>query len=182
MPYKATVLEFLDNVDKTAAAIGAVNTIKREGSILTGYNTDVIGFQQSLIGTGLLRQIEHKALILGSGGAAKAVEFVLNQLGFSVAIVSRTRGDIRYEDIDGKVLDAVGLVVNTTPLGMNPNAALYPPLPYEYFSERHLAFDLIYNPEKTVFLEKAAQHGASIINGFEMLELQAEASWKIWNS
>ncbi len=182
MPFKRKVMDLVDVVDSVAEAVGAINTIKRVGQRLIGYNTDVVGFEQSLLETGLLEQIHNKALILGSGGAASAVGYVLKKLGFSYAIVSRTSGDFRYEDINDSVMSSVGLVVNTTPLGMKDSLATFPPLPYDSFGESHLAFDLIYNPEKTVFLEMAEQSGATIVNGYRMLVLQAEASWKIWNS
>ena len=182
MPYKKKAAELVDEVDPVAEAVGAINTIKRVGSKLIGYNTDVVGFEQSILETGLLSQIHQRALILGSGGAAQAVSFVLRKLGFSYAIVSRTSGDFVYEDIDASVMSSVGLVVNTTPLGNKDNLAAFPPLPYHFFDEKHLAYDLIYNPEKTVFLEKAEAQGASIANGLRMLVLQAEASWEIWNS
>ena len=182
MPYKATVLDLVDKVNETAAKVKAINTIKREGNTLIGYNTDVIGFEQSLVATKHWDQIKHRALILGSGGAARAVEYVLNKLDFSTAIVSRSKGDMTYDDVDDSVLKSIGLIVNTTPLGMYPDVNNCPQLPYKYFSERHLVFDLIYNPKKTVFLRKAEENGASVVNGLEMLELQAEASWKIWNN
>lgn len=181
MPYKTAVLSLVDEVDSIAMEIGAINTIKREGGNLIGYNTDATGFEQSLMETGLLSQIQKKALVLGSGGASRAVGFVLRKLGFSYVIVSRTKGDMLYDDIDEDVMSSVGLIVNTTPLGMTDNLRAYPRLPYRFFSERHLAFDLIYNPVKTVFLAKAVQHKASIQNGYRMLVLQAEASWDIWN-
>ena len=142
----------------------------------------MIGFEKSLIGTDLIAQLEKKALILGSGGASRAVDYVLKNLGFSTAIVSRTKGDMTYTDIDESIIKNIGLVVNTTPLGMYPNAKICPPIPYQFISERQLAFDLIYNPNKTLFLKKAEENGASIVNGYEMLELQAEASWQIWNN
>lgn len=182
MPFKSVALELVDKIDETAAAIGAINTIKREGKILTGYNTDVIGFEKSLIGTDLIAQLEKKALILGSGGASRAVDYVLKNLGFSTAIVSRTKGDMTYTDIDESIIKNIGLVVNTTPLGMYPKTKICPPIPYQFISDRQLAFDLIYNPNKTLFLKKAEENGASIVNGYEMLELQAEASWQIWNN
>lgn len=181
IPYKEKVIPLLDKLDKTSEAIGAVNTIKNENGILTGYNTDVVGFVDN-IEPFLVDVSDTNCLILGSGGASKAVSYGMRSLGYKCSIVSRTRGDYTYSDLEKNIMDNHKVVVNTTPLGMSPYADACPEVPYRFISENHLVYDLIYNPEKTLFLKKAEQYGATIINGFRMLELQAEASWKIWNS
>lgn len=181
IPYKQQVLPYLDQLDKTAQAVGAVNTIKFENGKLIGFNTDVIGFEQSL--TPLLQPHHTHALILGTGGAAKGVQYVLKKLGITYKMVSRTPKDkeLTYEDIDGNILKKYTLIVNTTPLGMSPNIDTCPSLPYAHFSAQHLCYDLVYNPEVTRFLSLAKNQGACIKNGWEMLVLQAEAAWEIWN-
>jgi len=181
IPYKEKVIPFLDELDASAKVIGAVNTIKNINGKTIGYNTDVIGFSQSL--EKYLPQIEFRsALIFGTGGASKAVEYVLKDLGFDVKFVSRTKGDLSYKDVDQEIVDTHHLFVNTTPLGMYPKIDECPAIPFDYMTTKHFAYDLIYNPEKTLFLAKAESQGALIKNGLEMLELQAEASWAIWNS
>ncbi|MCB0696188.1 MAG: shikimate dehydrogenase [Chitinophagaceae bacterium] len=181
IPYKETVLSFLDALDPDAAVIGAVNCISFAGGKKTGYNTDVIGFRNSL--SPLLQPYMTHALVLGSGGASKAVKFVLQQLGIDYNVVSRTKntGYITYKDVDARMITENTLIVNTTPLGMYPTINDRPGIPYEALTNRHLLFDLIYNPEATLFLQSGAKHGAMIKNGKEMLQLQAEASWTIWN-
>ena len=188
IPYKEQVLPFLDELSDEAYNIGAVNTIKKVGDRWIGYNTDVYGFKQSL-----LKQLDgetvKKALILGSGGASKAVKFVLSNLGIEYKIVSRKPQEdrksvsriISYSDVTSDVLSEHKLIVNTTPLGMYPKIDKCPDLPYEGLGEKHFLYDLVYNPEKTLFLTKGEQAGCSIKNGFDMLILQAEKSWQIWN-
>jgi shikimate dehydrogenase len=184
IPYKQQVIPFLDVRDEVVGAIGACNCIKIVEGRLSGFNTDVVGFGQSLV-----RRLEghhHRALVLGSGGAAKAVEWVLGRHGISWLTVSRKSrsggtGSIGYEDVDAGLLAEHTLVINTTPLGMYPHIDECPPLPYEAMTSRHYLFDLIYNPAKTLFLQKGEARGATVENGLEMLVLQAEESWRIWN-
>ena len=184
IPYKQQVLPFLDEIDETARFIGAVNTIcvlrTAEGISLKGYNTDVIGVRKSLKG-----QEHHKnALILGNGGASKAVIYTLNQIGIKYTIVSRTpkeNDQISYDQLSEEIIHENTLIINTTPLGMSPNINDCPPIPYQAIGQEHFIFDLIYNPEETLFMKKALQNGAQIINGKLMLYSQAEASWQLWN-
>lgn len=185
IPYKEKVIPYLDEIELSAKAIGAVNTIRIEDQKLIGFNTDVFGFEQSLleaIEVSKLRNI-NKALILGSGGAAKAVSFVLRKLNISPLIVSRnpSKGDLTYHDISGKVVKENQLIINTTPLGMSPNISSAPDIPFELLNSRHLLFDLVYNPKKTLFLKKGEAQGAWIKNGLQMLYKQAEKAWQIWN-
>lgn len=182
IPYKESIVPHLDKLSATAAKIGAVNTIKftRKGN-LKGYNTDWHGFAKSI---GPLLQPHHqKALILGTGGASKAVAFALEKLGIRYSFVSRAASEntIGYHLINATTFDNHQIIINCTPLGTSPQIDEYPPIPFEYFTPKHIAYDLIYNPSETVFLQKAKNHGAIIKNGYEMLVLQAEKSWKIWN-
>jgi shikimate dehydrogenase len=182
IPYKEAVIPYLDQLSDKAAKIGAVNVIRftKKGN-LKGYNSDYYGFMKSL--EPLLQPHHQKALILGTGGAAKAVAFALEQLGLLHTFVSREVGanSIHYDQINATTFDHYQIVINCTPLGTNPNIEAFPPIPYEYFTHKHIAFDLIYNPEETAFLKKAKQQGATTKNGYEMLVLQAEKAWKIWN-
>jgi shikimate dehydrogenase len=185
IPYKEAVIPYLDEVRAEARGAGAVNTIDIRDGQLTGYNTDVYGFEISL--RRFLNDNEADpaaALVLGSGGAAKAVNYTLDKMGIRRATVSRSRsrGDLKYEDIGGTALDQYTLIINTTPLGMAPNIETFPILPYEYLTPGHLLFDLVYNPGKTIFLEKGERQGCAIKNGLEMLYLQAERAWAIWNT
>ena len=186
IPYKLEVMPFLDKIDEAAGEIGAVNciAIKRENRdrILSGHNTDAYGFEASL--APLLRPHHTKALVLGDGGAAKAVKYILNRLNIPFLVVSRRSEDenISYKDVTAHLLQEYTLLINTTPLGMSPNLDGCPDIPYSALSEKHLAYDLIYNPEETLFLKKSASYGAVVKNGLEMLYLQAERSWHIWNS
>ncbi|WP_136666887.1 shikimate dehydrogenase [Flavobacterium sp. H122] len=182
IPYKEEVIPFLDELSENASAIGAVNTIKitPEGKLI-GHNTDYFGFMESL--KPLLKPHHKKALILGTGGAAKAVIFALEKLGIEHQSVSRSRSDqtISYEDLDETILKDHLIIVNCTPLGTFPNIENYPNIPYKHLTDKHIAYDLIYNPEKTTFLTKAESNGATIKNGYDMLVLQAEKAWEIWN-
>lgn len=182
IPYKETIVPFLDKLSKKAIQIGAVNVIKftKKGK-LKGYNSDYFGFKKSI--QPLLKPHHKKALVLGTGGAAKAVAFALDELGIYYTFVSRTTSikTIDYTLINETTFDNFQIVINCTPLGTSPNVDLFPELPYEFFTEKHLAFDLIYNPEESLFLQKAKEKGATIKNGYEMLVLQAEKGWKIWN-
>jgi len=184
IPYKEQVLAFLDERSPVVAAIGACNCIRIEGGILTGHNTDVVGFEQSLLPK--LGSHHRRALVLGTGGAAKAVEYVLGRLGIAYRLVTRRpragTSDLGYEQVDAAVLRSHTLVVNTTPLGMYPKVDECPSLPYEAAGPEHYFFDLVYNPDRTLFLLKAGERGAVVENGHEMLLLQAEESWRIWNS
>ena len=186
IPYKEKVLPFLDEISEEAEAIGAVNTIKIQDGKLMGYNTDVYGFEKSLLDflQKRGRNLVENALVLGTGGAAKAVIFILKKLGIRPLTVSRNaeRGDLTYEDLDSVIFEECRLIVNTTPLGMLPRTDTFPKLPYERMNANYFLYDLVYNPEKTLFLAKGEEQGAAIKNGLEMLHLQAEKSWEIWNS
>jgi len=182
LPYKEAVIDHLDELDATAAAIGAVNCIAIHDSKLKGYNTDAEGFELSLVP---LLQPQHKhALILGTGGASKAVAYSLKQLNIPFQFVSRNKeqGTITYADCSRELLSNHTLIINTTPVGQYPHIEEAPQLPYEALTDQHLLYDLIYNPEETRFLALGKGRGATIKNGFEMLQLQAEASWNIWMS
>jgi shikimate dehydrogenase len=182
IPYKETVIPFLGNITDAAKEIDAVNCIKFENGKTIGHNTDVIGFEKSL--TPLLQPHHTKALILGTGGASKAVQYVLKNIGINFLLVSRTKtsSTITYEDISEEIIQTHTLIINTTPLGMSPNENGLPKLPYQFLTSKHLLYDLIYKPEKTLFLQKGEEQGCIIKNGFEMLVLQAEENWKIWTA
>jgi shikimate dehydrogenase len=181
IPYKQAVIPFLDELDETAVAVGAVNTIKIKNNKLIGYNTDVIGFEKSL--SRLLENDSH-AIILGTGGAAKAVGFVLKKLNIEHIYVSRNKSKhtFNYEELDETIIKKHTLIINTTPIGMSPEVSSSPNIPYNLLSEQHFLFDLIYNPEITLFLQKGKDKGCRTQNGLEMLHLQADSSWSIWNS
>lgn len=182
IPYKEAVLPYLDVPAAVVKEVGACNCIKISGGRLYGFNTDVVGFRQSL--QKVLLPHHQKALVLGTGGAAKAVHYALKELGISSTPVSRYKvahGFI-YEELTREVIEEHTLIVNTTPVGMYPKVDEAPSIPYEYLTPRHLLYDLTYNPSKTLFLQKGEERGARICNGQEMLELQAEESWRIWNS
>ena len=184
VPYKEEVIQFLDEIDNEAREIGAINVIKvtnEEGERkLKGYNTDVFGFKASL--QPLLNPGNTRALVLGTGGASKAVAYALKSLGITVTMVSRseTKGDITYNDLTKEIIQDNLLIVNTTPLGMFPEIDTCPPIPYEYITPQHLCYDVVYNPEETLFLKKSKKKGAQVKNGLEMLRLQAEGASLIW--
>ncbi|MCK8141661.1 shikimate dehydrogenase [Flavobacterium sp. I-SCBP12n] len=182
IPYKETVIPFLNKLSKKAALTGAVNTIRvtKKGK-LKGYNTDYYGFKKSL--KPLLLSHHKKALILGTGGASKGVAYALDELNIPYTFVSREAKEnaISYDRINATTFDNYQIIINTTPVGTSPNIEAYPNIPYDYFTNNHIAFDLIYNPEETQFLKKAKQKGAQITNGLDMLIFQAEKAWKIWN-
>ncbi|OEK02452.1 shikimate dehydrogenase [Roseivirga sp. 4D4] len=185
IPYKEQVIAYLDVMDPKAEAIGAVNTIKIEGGKLTGYNTDYFGFKDSLLKFIGANGLPEKALILGTGGASKAVKAVLEDLGIEYKFVSRepAEGQLSYESIvssPNHILSSL-LIVNTTPLGMSPNEASLADLPYEQLTHDHLLYDLVYNPMKTAFMQKGIEAKCWVKNGLEMLHGQAEKSWEIWN-
>ncbi len=181
IPYKQEVLPFLDE-QRIPLGVAACNCIRIRNGRLTGYNTDVVGFQQSFA-PGLQPYHTH-ALVLGSGGAAAAVVYVLQKLGIQYRVVSRNSGDpskLTYADLSRDIIAQHTVIINTTPLGTFPAVEVCPPIPYEWITQRHYAFDLVYNPAKTLFLQKAEEKGALIRNGYEMLLLQAEEGWRIWN-
>ena len=185
IPYKEKVIPYLDSLDPEAAAIGAVNVIKiiregRSGMELVGYNSDVVGFRDSI--SPLLNPERKKALILGTGGASKAVWRGLTTLGVEPVYVSRSRreGVLSYADLTPEVMADHKVIVNTTPLGMYPDTEACPDIPYGCLTPDHLLYDLIYNPDMTTFLKHGANHGAEVKNGLEMLLLQAFESWRIW--
>ena len=187
IPYKEAVIPFLDALDPLAAAVGAVNTIVIKEGRTTGHNTDVEGFRSllaplvaSLPSKG--SDIRTRALVLGSGGASRAVAYVLREMNLRFRVVSRSRerGDLTWDMVDPTVLGVSRLVINTTPIGMHPNVEEAPPLPYSALTANHVLIDLIYNPEETLFLRQGKAQGARTFSGMGMLEAQAEASWRLW--
>ena len=183
IPYKEAIFNFLDEIDEDAQQIGAVNCVKIiDNHYLKGYNTDFYGFITSL--KPLLKKHHSKALILGTGGASKAVSYALKKLNIDFLFVSRNplKDEISYDNLDAKLMEEFTLIINTTPLGtkgkLEDNC---PIIPYEFLTKKHLLYDLIYNPSQTIFLKKGALQGAQTKNGLEMLELQAEKSWEIWS-
>ena len=181
IPYKKEVMNLLQQVSEEAQAVGAVNTVKVTKSGLTGYNTDVAGFRNSLLPL-IEGKLPMKALILGTGGASEAVKFVLNKLSISFRQVSRSKSEntLTYSEVDRSIMQAFRLIINTTPLGMFPNINQTPAIPFDHLTKHHILYDLIYNPEETNFLKEGKRVGAKVKNGLEMLYLQAEASWRIW--
>ena len=187
IPYKQQVMAYLDELEEGAAEVGAVNTIKVNGGRLAGYNTDVFGFEQSLLqfleGNGASPG-GLQALILGTGGASKAVQYVLRKTGIGFRLVSRNKkpGPLTYLELNETLVQNCRLIVNTTPLGMSPQTETCPEIPFQYIGPQHLLYDLVYNPEETKFMARGIQRGAAVHNGLEMLQLQAEKAWEIWNS
>lgn len=186
IPYKEAIIPYVDVLDDTAKEIGAVNCIKIVGDKKIGFNTDYYGFQKSLLG--LIGTVHHdkglRALILGTGGAAKAVAYALQDLGISYQYVSRKRQDngLVYDQLDESIMASHSLIINTTPLGMTPHTEGCPPIPYDYLSVNHFLYDLVYNPEITTFMKKGVKQGAKVKSGLDMLYFQAEKGWDIWNS
>jgi shikimate dehydrogenase len=184
IPYKEQVLPFVDELSAEVKCIGATNSIKIAGDKLVAYNTDITGFEQSF-GKGL-KAVHKKALVLGTGGASKAVQYVLNRAGIGFLLVTRNEllqdGFIHYGTIDAKIMEEYKIIVNCTPVGMFPNENSAPEIPYHLLTPEHYLFDLVYKPAKTLFLQKGEERGAAIQNGYDMLVIQAEASWRIWNS
>ena len=185
IPYKEQVLPMLDDIDADARQIGAVNVIRVRDGKLKGFNTDSMAFQETLEHwTESVRSCE--ALVLGTGGSSKAVLRALQKLGIPYQTVSRETGraNFTYDDLrtDKDILVNHKLIINTTPLGMSPDTTSFPDIPYEQLTPEHLVYDLIYNPARTMFLQKAEMRGATIKNGLQMLHLQAEKSWEIWNA
>lgn len=201
IPYKESIIPFVDELDETAKAVGAVNCIKittpeskiqnPKSTHLTGYNTDVVGFRKSI--KPFLEQQHERALILGTGGASKAVAFVLKEIGIDCYFVTRDKQNANvaaaysdklftYDELNDYIINAFKLIVNTTPVGMFPNINDCPPLPYQFLQSSHLLYDLVYNPVETEFLKQGRLKGTATVNGLSMLHLQAEEAWKIWNS
>jgi shikimate dehydrogenase len=185
IPHKEKIITYIDKLDPVAENIGAVNTLKfiQDGSHITiiGYNTDYWGFRDSLLPN--LEKSHKNALILGTGGASKAVSFVLKELGIGYMFVSRNpeKGELSYHDLCISVINKHLLIINTTPLGTFPDTSSFPDIPYDLLTPDHLLYDLVYNPPETEFLRLGRQKGARCINGQKMLEIQAEKSWEIWN-
>lgn len=181
IPYKESVMSFLQSLTDEAKSIGAVNCIEFLPGGLKGHNTDVIGFERSFVPQ--LRSHHTAALILGTGGASKAVQFVLKKLGIPYLLVSRSAGidSISYNEVDKELLQEYTIIINCSPVGMSPNEAEAPAIPYEFIGTQHYLFDMIYKPAETKFLAEGRSRGAAIKNGYEMLLLQAEENWKIWN-
>src|SRR5690606_2267342 len=179
IPYKKEIIPYLDALDIHSKKIGAVNTIKVENGQKIGFNTDWIGFKKSL--EPLLKTHHKKALILGTGGSSKDVEYALEQLQITYKTVSRTKGNFVYNQLNQKILSEYLLIINCTPLGTFPVVDVAPEIPYNFITKNHLAYDLIYNPAETLFLKNCREKGAVSKNGLEMLEIQAEESWKLWN-
>ena len=191
IPHKQTIIPYLDRLADSAKQVGAVNVIRVSTSgELVGYNSDYYGFLQSLS-----RALNHKknlhslegykGLVLGTGGAAKAVEASLNSLKIPFIRVSRSKKNLNtlvYQEVSEQIILSHQLIINTTPLGMHPKIETYPAIPYKYLTSHHLLYDLVYNPEETLFLNKGKKHGAQVKSGLEMLHLQAEKAWEIWNS
>lgn len=178
LPYKQEVIPYLERLDETAEAIGAVNVVYKH----VGYNTDCLGFMESM--RPLVREYDSKALVLGTGGASKAVCYGLRKLGISPTLVSRTpkAGMLGYDALTQEVMDSHTIIVNCTPLGMLPDVDSCPDIPYERLSARHLLYDCVYNPEETLFLKKGKAQGCTIKNGLDMLYGQAKAAWRIWSN
>lgn len=185
IPYKQKVMAFLDDISPEAQAIGAVNVVRVDHSDkktkLTGYNSDVIGFTDSI--SPLLRPHHKKALILGTGGASKAIHYGLQKLGFQTLFVSRTKSEntITYSELTEEIIKEYEVIVNCSPKGMYPHNDECPDIPYQFLTSNNLLYDLVYNPEETLFMKKGKAQGAQVKNGLEMLILQALASWNFWN-
>lgn len=183
IPYKEEVMASLDHIDSTAKTIGAVNTVVIKGGETTGYNTDVEGFRASI--KPFLAHGMERALILGTGGASKAVKYVFDQLGIDTLMVSRSphgKGEIGYNDVNKNAVAFHRIIVNTTPVGTWPDIESKPDLPYAALTPEHLLFDLVYRPAETAFLREGQKAGATTVNGLDMLRIQAERSWDLWNS
>ena len=182
IPYKEAILPYLSEIDSKAARIGAVNTVQFTKRGLKGFNTDAYGFQKSL--EPFLQKQHTKALVLGTGGASKAILFVLHELGIETTSVSRNpkAGQLGYAVLDEKIVREHLLIINSTPLGTHPNIEDKPSIPYKLICKDHLLFDVIYNPAKTAFLKAGESQGAAVCNGLRMLELQAEKAWEIWKN
>lgn len=184
IPYKEQVLAYVNDFSDEVKYIGATNSIKITGNKLKAFNTDIIGFKESF--GSLLKPTHKKALVLGTGGASKAVQYVLKNSGIDFLVVTRNElkksGFINYGNIDQKTMIEYTVIINCTPVGMSPNEHVAPDIPYHLLTPEHYLYDLVYKPDKTRFLQKGEEYGSTIQNGYDMLVIQAEASWKIWNS
>lgn len=184
IPYKEQVLPFIDELSEEVKAIGATNSIKIVDGKLTAYNTDIVGFEKSFIK--LLQPHHTKALVLGTGGASKAVQYVLKKLGITFLVVTRNKegkpDHITYDAIDETMMKEYPVIINCSPVGMYPNDGIAPAIPYHFISADHYLYDLVYKPAETLFLKKGKERGAVTENGYEMLLLQAEESWRIWQN
>jgi len=183
IPYKEQMINYLDDVDNVVKQVGAVNTVAIDNGKLKGYNTDVVGFEKTMLP--LLKKFDDqsvKALVLGTGGASKAVKFVLEKHDIGVVLVSRNihQGEMTYEELTESVIEHHQLIINTTPLGMEPNVASFPDLPYDALKSEHVLIDLVYNPLETQFLKFGSAKGSTCVNGLTMLYAQADAAWDIW--
>ena len=181
IPFKEQIIPLLDELSPEAKEIQAVNTVKIINGKLIGYNTDTVGFRKSL--AAVFKPHHERALILGSGGASKAVGYTLDHLGVDYKMISRTpaEDELGYHDLNKYVVKHFPLIINTTPLGTFPEVDKCPDIPYEYLTSQNLLYDLVYNPEQSLFLQKGEERGAATLNGYRMLVLQAEKSWEIWN-
>ena len=178
IPFKEQILKYVDDLDDSAEKIGSINTLKVNKNKITGFNTDADGFEKSFKP---LIENRKSAIILGNGGASKAVQYVLTKNKINFKVISRS-GEIKYENLSNlDIIDNL-ILINTTPLGMYPNIHSFPKIPYNLLSEKHLVYDLVYNPKETVFLQKARKQKCKVTNGYEMLLNQAELSWKIWEN
>lgn len=185
IPYKESIIPFLDVLSEEARIIGAVNTVclcRKTGKLArVGHNTDVVGFRKSL--EEHLKHMPEQALVLGTGGSSKAVKYVLDDMGINVISVSSSGKEnaISYKELTKDVVDNAKLIVNTTPLGMHPNVDGCPDIPFDAVTGEHVLFDLVYNPKETLFMKRGKEKGATVVNGYDMLVYQAEGSWEIWN-
>ena len=183
IPYKEQVLQFVDELSAEVKVIGAANSIKIDDGKLTAYNTDIVGFEKSFVK--LLQPHHTKALVLGTGGASKAVQYVLRNLSVDFLIVSRNKqadNQITYDEIDEAIMKEYSVIINCSPVGMHPNDNIAPSIPYQFISANHYLYDLVYKPAETLFLKNGKERGAAVQNGYEMLLIQAEESWRIWNN
>jgi shikimate dehydrogenase len=184
IPYKTAVISYLNDIDRTAFEIGAVNTLVRTGDFSwKGFNTDVTGFKESLTNWFGHKPLPETALVLGTGGSSRAVIYALHQLGLEVQTVSRSgKGNLRYAQLDQDIIASHRLIINTTPVGMYPEEAECPGIPYQFLTPDHWVYDLVYNPTNSLFLRRSEQRGALTKNGLQMLHTQAEHAWSIWKS
>ena len=182
MPFKIEALDYVDEVEDSARKIGSINTVVNKDGYLKGYNTDYIGFIKSI--SPILNKKHKKALLLGSGGASKSIIFGLEKLNISSIVVSRSKekGNVTYEELNNEIINASQIIINCTPIGTFPKINKCPKIPYKYINSEHICYDLIYNPLESKFLKESKKNNATIINGMTMLKIQAEESWKIWNT
>ncbi|GDX52258.1 shikimate 5-dehydrogenase [Bacteroidota bacterium] len=181
IPYKEKIISLLDSLSDEAKEIGAVNCVKVENEKLTGFNTDAYGFQ--IVLNEVMKSKHENGLVLGLGGAARAVKYVLKKSGinFTSVVRDKSKGDLLWNELTEKIISENPLIINCTPLGMFPNEKSFPPIPYSAITEKHLLFDLVYNPAETLFMKNGKEKEATVSNGLRMFELQADKSWEIWN-